>query len=76
MLSPTKVPSGTPPASPVRKHPAYLELQRERAADVELRMADWIARFAGSMRFVYIHAVLFAGWMLWMEKSPWETRSR
>jgi len=25
------------------------------------------------MPFVYIHAVLFAAWMLWFEKSPWPT---
>jgi uncharacterized membrane protein len=25
------------------------------------------------MPFVYIHALVFAGWMLWFEKSPWPT---
>src|SRR3954466_648554 len=26
---------------------------------------------AGSMQFVYLHALLFASWMLFIEKSPW-----
>jgi uncharacterized membrane protein len=34
---------------------------------------DKITTFAGSMNFVYIHAVLFALWMLVFEKSPWPT---
>ncbi|MCW2540399.1 MAG: hypothetical protein JWN95_2124 [Frankiales bacterium] len=25
------------------------------------------------MQFVYRHALLFAGWMIWLEKSPWPT---
>lgn len=59
--------------SPARKHPAYLAVQKERAEDVQLRIADWITRFAGSMWFVYIHMVLFAAWMVGVEKSPWQT---
>ena len=34
-------------------------------------MADAITAFAGSMRFVYIHAVVFALWMLFAESDPW-----
>jgi uncharacterized membrane protein len=30
-----------------------------------------ITSFAGSMKFVYIHAVLFAVWMLAIERNPW-----
>ncbi|MCX4766754.1 DUF1003 domain-containing protein [Streptomyces sp. NBC_01275] len=48
-------------------------MQKERAEDVQLRIADWITRFAGSMWFVYIHMVLFAAWMVGVEKSPWQT---
>lgn len=48
------------------------ELQR-RTENIQLRVADKITAFAGSMRFVYLHAVLFAGWMLVFEKSPWPT---
>lgn len=32
-----------------------------------------VAAFAGSMRFVYLHAVLFAVSMIVFEKSPWPT---
>lgn len=54
-------------------HPALLKQQEMRAASFQLRLADQITRFAGSMQFVYIHAVLFAVWMLWLERSPWPT---
>ncbi len=39
-----------------------------RGRDVSLRHP-----FAGSMKFVYVHVVLFAVWMLVFEKSPWPT---
>jgi hypothetical protein len=41
-------------------HPAVLEEARRRGSDFQLRLADRITTFAGSMNFVYIHAVLFA----------------
>jgi len=50
-----------------------LEQQAKRAADLQLRIADRITTFAGSMRFVYIHVALFTIWMLFIEKSPWPT---
>jgi uncharacterized membrane protein len=50
-----------------------LEQWAKRNADVELRIADKITAFAGSMQFVYLHAVLFAAWMLFFEKRPWPT---
>src|SRR5262249_51191866 len=40
---------------------------------LQLRIADTITAFAGSMRFVYIHAVIFAVWMIVFERSPWPT---
>jgi len=52
-------------------HPGIRKVAEHRAADVQLRIADVITRFAGSMTFVYIHAVLFAVWMLVLEKDPW-----
>ncbi len=55
------------------KHPALLKVAEHRAADVQLRVADAITAFAGSMKFVYVHVVLFAVWMLVFEKSPWPT---
>jgi uncharacterized membrane protein len=36
-----------------------------------MRIADAITAYAGPMPFVYIHAVLFAVWMLFLEKNPW-----
>ena len=57
----------------IRHHPVVLEQQAKRAADFQLRIADWITGFAGSMNFVYLHVVLFAIWMLFIEKSPWPT---
>jgi uncharacterized membrane protein len=43
------------------------------AADLQLRVADAITQFAGSMPFVYLHAVAFAIWMLVAEPNPWPT---
>jgi uncharacterized membrane protein len=54
-------------------NPVVLEEQAKRAADIQLRIADWITGFAGSMNFVYLHIALFAIWMLFIEKSPWPT---
>jgi uncharacterized membrane protein len=48
-------------------------IAEQRANDVQLRLADGITRFAGSMWFVYLHAVAFTVWMLFVEKSPWPT---
>jgi uncharacterized membrane protein len=50
-----------------------MEEAKRRAGSVQLRVADAITAFAGSMRFVYAHVVLFALWMLFFEKSPWPT---
>jgi uncharacterized membrane protein len=55
------------------KHPAVLAHQRERAASAQLRLADAITAWAGSMPFVYLHVVAFAVWMLVTERSPWPT---
>jgi uncharacterized membrane protein len=54
-------------------HPVVVKHTAKRAADVQLRIADAITAFAGSMKFVYLHVVLFAVWMLVFEKSPWPT---
>ena len=54
-------------------HPVVLEHQAQRAADIQLRLADAITRYAGSMSFVYFHIVAFAVWMLFIEKPPWPT---
>ena len=54
-------------------HPLVLAEARRRAGSIQLRIADAITAFAGSMRFVYVHVALFALWMLFFEKSPWPT---
>jgi uncharacterized membrane protein len=54
-------------------HPIVIEEARRRAESLQLRVADSITAFAGSMRFVYLHAVVFAAWMVFFEPSPWPT---
>ena len=53
--------------------PVVIKQFEKRAENFQLRIADAITAFAGSMQFVYIHIVLFAVWMLAIEKSPWPT---
>ncbi len=69
-LRPSRLLKNTDPA---RLHPAVLAQAEHRASSVQLRIADGITAFAGSMAFVYIHIVLFTVWMLWLEKNPWPT---
>jgi uncharacterized membrane protein len=54
-----------------RHHPIVVAKQAQRAADLQLRIADWITAFAGSMPFVYLHVALFAIWMSLFESKPW-----
>jgi uncharacterized membrane protein len=63
----------TKPAVAHPEHPVVVKLRAHRAADVQLRIADAITAFAGSMTFVYLHVAVFAGWMLLVEPSPWPT---
>jgi uncharacterized membrane protein len=58
---------------PYRHHPVVLEQQKQRLDNLQLRVADKITAFAGSMQFVYLHVLLFAVWMLLIERSPWPT---
>src|SRR3954454_21658779 len=60
-----------PPQPPRPQSPVVIAHLQSRAASVQLRVADAITSFAGSMKFVYIHAVLFAVWMLFIERNPW-----
>ena len=55
------------------QHPVVIRLNAERTAEFELRLADRITAFAGSMKFVYLHILAFGFWMLVVEKSPWPT---
>jgi uncharacterized membrane protein len=61
MTTPTKVHS----------HPVVRTQAALRKSDPHLRIADRITAFAGSMTFVYLHAVIFAVWMLVVEPDPW-----
>jgi uncharacterized membrane protein len=60
-----------PEQTPIRHHPVVAAHIERRATHLQLRVADAITMFAGSMPFVYIHAGLFAVWMLFIEPSPW-----
>jgi uncharacterized membrane protein len=55
------------------EHPTVTQLRLRRAEDAQLKVADAITAFAGSMPFVYAHVVLFAAWMLAIEQNPWPT---
>jgi uncharacterized membrane protein len=57
-----------PPAGNVRHHPVVIA---QRASGLQMRIADAITAYAGSMPFVYVHAVGFAIWMLFIESNPW-----
>lgn len=61
------------PASEQRPahHPIVLAHEARAARDLQFRLADTVTKFAGSMRFVYLHVVAFALWMLVFESSPW-----
>jgi uncharacterized membrane protein len=54
-----------------QQHPVVAAQQANRAGKAELRIADAITAFAGSMVFVYLHAVGFTVWMLFVESNPW-----
>ena len=53
------------------EHPVVTKLRRNRADDLQLRVADAITAFAGSMPFVYVHVVVFTVWMVFVESDPW-----
>ena len=52
-------------------HPVVAAQTAHRTENLQLRVADAITSFAGSMPFVYIHAVGFALWMIFVEPDPW-----
>jgi uncharacterized membrane protein len=51
-----------PPLVP--QHPALIENAQHRHESLQHRVADHITRFAGSMVFVYVHALWFGAWIL------------
>ncbi|MDQ1714460.1 MAG: hypothetical protein QOC60_405 [Frankiaceae bacterium] len=64
--------AATPPSVPL-VHPVVVAHREHRAANVQLRIADAITKFAGTMMFVYIHVAGFGLWMLLAEDNPWQT---
>ena len=53
-------------------NPALMEHARERAMSFNNRLADRITTFAGSMRFVWMHALWFTLWIaLGVEAYPY-----
>ena len=55
------------------EHPVVTRQRLKRAEDLQLKVADAITAFAGSMPFVYVHIALFVVWMLFVEQNPWPT---
>jgi uncharacterized membrane protein len=52
-------------------NPALLHDAEERRRSLENRVADQITRFAGSMKFVYLHVIWFTAWIgLQVEDYP------
>jgi uncharacterized membrane protein len=64
--SPTQQPAEALAPALERNIDAVLERRRKdaKAAPAEEKAAAAISRFAGSMLFVYIHLVLFGGWIV------------
>jgi uncharacterized membrane protein len=57
---------------PLEPNPVLVEHAKQRADDVQNRIADQITTFAGSMLFVYIHLLWFGLWIgLGAEKYPY-----
>jgi uncharacterized membrane protein len=52
------------------QHPAVLAQLEARRKNLQIGLADVITAFAGSMKFVYIYAVVFAVLMIFLEKDP------
>ena len=57
----------TEPHAKLEHHPVVIAHRTHSGT----RIADAITAFAGSMPFVYIHAVAFVVWMTVVENDPW-----
>ena len=68
LASPSRArPQGPPPPHGCSTRP------EDAPGDRQLRLADRITAFAGSMKFVYLHVLVFAPWMLAFEERPGPT---
>jgi uncharacterized membrane protein len=52
-------------------HPVVAAFRDVRQSNLQVRVADAITAFAGSMTFVYLHAAIFVAWMVFAESTPW-----
>jgi uncharacterized membrane protein len=59
------------PSNRQHHHPVVVAHHELKNANIQLRVADVITRFAGSLPFVYLHVVAFAVWMVAVERDPW-----
>jgi uncharacterized membrane protein len=67
----TKKGGGVRRPQPQPINPALLQHAEERRRSLENRVADQITRFAGSMKFVYLHVIWFTAWIgLQVERYP------
>ena len=57
------MPTTINPAHDEQHSPVILHLQKRRAENWQLRLADKITTFAGSMTFVWVHCGIFAFWI-------------
>jgi uncharacterized membrane protein len=55
----------------LRHHPVVVAHRIHHESGLQVRAAGAITKFSGSMPFVYIHAIVFAAWMLLVESDPW-----
>jgi len=49
--------------SKLERNPVLAQHAKERAQNVQNKIADGITTFAGSMSFVYLHVIWFAAWI-------------
>ncbi|SMF86634.1 Uncharacterized membrane protein [Azospirillum oryzae] len=84
-MSAQRPPTYPPPHAPglsavLERNIQALQARRKREeveATLQDRIADRVTRFTGSMRFVYLHLILFGGWILinlgWLPiVRPWD----
>jgi uncharacterized membrane protein len=65
MSTTVKAPQPAEPAktAALEPNPALVQHAQARAESIQNRIADQITKFAGSMRFVYIHIIWFGAWI-------------
>ena len=50
-------------ATHTKHHPVVVQQRVARAENLQLRLADNVTAFAGSMTFVWVHCAIFAFWV-------------